>query len=300
MKRLFLALAVFSAGSAVFCAFLGTTTRLRRETATGREVWLAQTQLVARAGSERVDVEEHIRYLEQVLEAQQRVAGSPSPAAAFIPTNGTARLSPEQSEELLAELGFDWYSTGNYLMVSKDTLRDLRLTGMNGLKLDDIVCDVLAITPEERSAVEALTQQIDADYRIWAGSHVQREEPSGDVVAKYALSVDPAFSQTLSNAFTSGVVAALGGERGELLKSYASAWMTDHGMFNTKPATMTVKRSKAGDELRLNLELRQGNSSMSTYVSPWQFPEAFRPVFPGGWPDVAAREGFELPKEFHK
>jgi DNA-directed RNA polymerase specialized sigma24 family protein len=211
-------------------------------------------------------------------------------------------LRRRRREQTAAELGFNWNSNGNYLVVSKDTLRNFRLTGIKGVKLADVVCDVLAVTPEERSTVEALTQQIDADYGTWAGSHAQREEPNGDVVAKYTLPINPAFSQTLRNAFTSGIVAALGSERGELLESYAtsSSWMTDHGMFNTEPATMTVKHSKAGDEPRLNLELRQGGSSMSTYVSPWQFPEAFRPIFPGGWPDVARREGFELPKEFQK
>lgn len=38
---------------------------------------------------------------------------------------------------------------------------------------------------------------------------------------------------------------------------------------------------------------------MSTDVNPWQpFPEAFRPLFPGGWKELAEREGFELPKSF--
>jgi len=238
--------------------------------------------------------------LKSDLDSRNRAAGAPLAATALIATNGAAHLSPVQSEALLAELGFNWNSTGNYLVVSKNTLRDVHLGGMKDAKLSDVMCDVLAITPEERSAVEGLTQQIDADYKTWAGSHSKREEPSGDVVAKYTLSADPAFSQTLRNAFTSGVVAALGGERGELLESYAGTWMSDHGMLNTEPATMTVKRHLMGNEPSLNWELSQGNSSMFTSVSPWQFPEAFRPIFPGGWPDVAAREGFELPKEFKK
>jgi hypothetical protein len=40
---------------------------------------------------------------------------------------------------------------------------------------------------------------------------------------------------------------------------------------------------------------------MSTDVSPYQpFAEAFLPLFPNGWPDLAQREGFELPKGFRK
>ena len=300
MKRWFLALSILSAALAGTGAFRGATTRLRQEMAAGYEAWRIQTQLVVQARSERVALEEHIRQLKSDLDSRNRAAGAPLAATALIATNGAAHLSPVQSEALLAELGFNWNSTGNYLVVSKNTLRDVHLGGMKDAKLSDVMCDVLAITPEERSAVEGLTQQIDADYKTWAGSHSKREEPSGDVVAKYTLSADPAFSQTLRNAFTSGVVAALGGERGELLESYAGTWMSDHGMLNTEPATMTVKRHLMGNEPSLNWELSQGNSSMFTSVSPWQFPEAFRPIFPGGWPDVAAREGFELPKEFKK
>ena len=40
---------------------------------------------------------------------------------------------------------------------------------------------------------------------------------------------------------------------------------------------------------------------MTTTISPWQpFPEAFRAIFPGGWRDVAEREGFKLPQAFEK
>jgi hypothetical protein len=301
MKRLFLALVILSAASAVTGAFRTATIQLRHEAAAGREAWLAQTQLVVRTRSERFEIEEKIRELKSDLEAQPRAAGSASPAT-LIATNGAAHLSPEQSEALLAELGFNWNSTGNYLVVSKNTLRTVRLDGIKDAKLSDVACDVLAVTPQERSAMEGLTQQIDADYKAWAGSHAQREEPSGDIVAKYSLSADPVFSQSLSNTFTSGIMATLGSERSGLLESYANQWMTDHGigMFNTEPATLTVKRTISGTETYLTWELRQGGGSMSTTVSPWQFPEAFRPVFPGGWPDVAKREGFDLPKEFKK
>ena len=41
--------------------------------------------------------------------------------------------------------------------------------------------------------------------------------------------------------------------------------------------------------------------TMYTEVAPYQeFPRAFRAIFPGGWPDLAQREGFELPKAYGK
>ena len=47
--------------------------------------------------------------------------------------------------------------------------------------------------------------------------------------------------------------------------------------------------------------LQRANSQMQTSVTPWQpFPQEFRTAFPGGWQELAQREGFELPKEFKK
>ncbi len=63
--------------------------------------------------------------------------------------------------------------------------------------------------------------------------------------------------------------------------------------FETPPTTLMVERYKSGDEWQMNFTLKQAGNSMTTSVNPYQsFPEAFRPIFPGGWPDLAAREGF--------
>jgi hypothetical protein len=42
----------------------------------------------------------------------------------------------------------------------------------------------------------------------------------------------------------------------------------------------------------------QDHSSSSGDVAPGNFPDLFRSFFPGGWRDLAQREGFALPKEF--
>ena len=71
--------------------------------------------------------------------------------------------------------------------------------------------------------------------------------------------------------------------------------------FQPKPTTMTVTRYQNGDTPQLNLNLQSGGGSMMTTIGPWQpFPEAFHSIFPGGWKDLAAAEGFELPAEFNK
>ena len=68
-----------------------------------------------------------------------------------------------------------------------------------------------------------------------------------------------------------------------------------------QPTTLTVERYKAGGEWQMNYRLAQAGGEMSTSVTPWQpFPEAFRALFPGGWEELAQREGFDLPSEFKK
>jgi hypothetical protein len=302
MKKLFLVFVIFAVGTSLFCAFQSTTIQLRNHAAADLENWQAQTQRVAQMRIERESLEEHVQSSTRELNILQHVAMSRSVKDKFIPKVGQ-RLSPAEREKLLSELGFDWNSTGDYLIVSKETLERIGLDGMKGSKLSDVVSEVLAITPGEQAAIDGMTAQLTADYKTWAESHVHRNEPSGDVVASYSLPVDAEFSQTLSNAFVGGVLGTLGNERGNLLLDYSRSWMISLGMENfgtTPPATMIVKRYPNGDD-RLSLETKQAGNTMRTDVSPWQpFPEAFLPLFPGGWADLAKREGFELPKSFQK
>ena len=72
------------------------------------------------------------------------------------------------------------------------------------------------------------------------------------------------------------------------------------GMLGSEPTTLTVHLSQiVNNERRYNYTLKSRHSTMTTSISPWQpFPEAFKPLFPGGWKDLATAEGFELPQEF--
>jgi len=301
MKRLVIALFVLAAGTTAVCVLRDSTGQVRRELAARGEAWRAETELVAAARNEHTEFTERLGDLKRTLSAQPPTVGTVAELLRAVESNGPSRLTIEQREKLLADLGFNWNSTGDYLVVSKDALPRMSLEGMKGMKLTETVCSVLAITPPERAALESMTQQLGVDFKAWAETHVQRAEPVGDVVAKYTMPADAAFSQSLSNMFSTGVLAALGTERGELLMNYARSWMSDLGMLGGKPTTMKVKRYQAGDEPRLGFEISQGSSIMSTEVSPHQpFPEAFRPLFPDGWADLAAREGFELPKSFKK
>jgi hypothetical protein len=265
---------------------------------------MAQSQGITQLQMEREQLIERVRKAKQDLARSTGISVPPLAARIVRACDGDG-LSRDEREQLLSELGFNWHTTGDFVIVSKSSLPGITFNGMKGSAPTDVARAVLAITPEENAALETLAQRLTADYRSWAKSHIQREEPGGDVVAKYSLIADPTFSQGLTDAFVNGVLSALGQERGELLRDYAYHWMSEHGMKSVgvleTGTSLVVKRYRSGDEARLSFELRRGGGTMSADVSPRQpFPESFSPLFPNGWKDLAQREGFELPMEFQE
>src|SRR5438876_4751810 len=114
MKRLFLALAILAAGMSVFCAFRTSAIRFRNESSMTSQAWLTQSQALAQARARRIELTARIRELKDVVLAQPHDNGE-SALVNSIMTNGASRLTPEIRERLLAELGFDWNSSGDYV-----------------------------------------------------------------------------------------------------------------------------------------------------------------------------------------
>lgn len=322
MKRALLAILILATGTTVFCALRNATANAQQELTTQTSAWQIQTQQLAQLRLERQQFFERWNDTKQLLAAQPPLPALTQLAEKILSGAALENLSTVESEQLLAELGFSWTTTGEYLIVSKKSLAGISFDGMKGMKLTAVARAVLAITPAEQAAIEAMTQQLSAARVAWAKEHVQRTEPRGDVLAQYSLSVDREFSQSQRTIFTNGIFSALGEQRGQWLQDHSIDWMTDVGLrtgpefteaaakllgsspppeFETPPTTLTVERYKSGDTWRMNFTLKQAGNSMTTSVSPWQpFPEAFKPLFPNGWADLAKAEGFELPKEFEK
>jgi len=298
MNKILLALSILGAGAGGFLTARQSTTQLEHEANATREAWLAQTQLVAIAQSDQAALVEHIRELKQELTQPRAVAENSLWSA--LQTNRTGHLPPELRERLFEELGFNWQSSEDFIVVSKATVRDIQMYAIKHGRLTDIAATVLAMTPGERDQVEAAMQRVQTDFKDWVLAHVERTEPKDDVVAQYTLPNDPAMS--ISNNFATGVSNALGRERAELILASARNWMDDIGVLNKKPTTLMVKRYVAGNEQRLKVQNQRDSWDLWQGV---EFPEEFRPIFPNGWTDVAEREGFELPKdklpkEFHE
>ena len=322
MKRALLAILILAAVTTVFCALRNATEDTRRELTNQRSAWQMQTQQLAQLEFEKQQVIERLTEIQQLLASQSPPPTSLKLAGKILSGTTLQNLSAAETEQLLAELDFNWNSTGNYLIISKKSLDGISFDSLKGMELTSAARGVLAITPVEQAAIETMTRQLGAARAAWATAQVQRTEPGDKVLAQYSLPADAAFSQNQLAIFTNGIFGALGEQRGQWLQDHAAGWMQDVGLrtdldiskvpaeilatlpvdsFQIEPTTLTVERYKSGDEWGMSFTLKQAGNSMTTSVSPRQpFPEAFRPLFPNGWVDLAAREGFELPEAFRK
>jgi hypothetical protein len=301
MNKLLLAVTIFGIGAGVFIPARRSTIQRQCEANAAREAWLSQTQLLAAAQSDRASLVERVRGLKQSL-ARSKPGGEYEVWAA-LQTNPTTQLTPELRERLLEELGYNWRSSDEFIVVSKKTLRQIQMFGLvNGGKLSNVAAAVLAITPGERAQVQAAIQRVQTDFKEWALAHTERSEPNDDVLADYTLPNDPAMS--ISKAFATAVFEGLGKERADLFLPGARSWMVDEIGLLDNTARMIIRRGPAGNEQRLKIQvpLPTGTSSSHDLLDEHYgkfrgFPRAFLPLFPKGWADVAKRDGFELPKE---
>jgi len=98
--------------------------------------------------------------------------------------------------------------------------------------------------------------------------------------------------------------SAIGDERGDLLRKYFESYgLYEDGAIGDRTNILAVYRIAAplGYAYRAGWRWADRSEAINTFpepIKPDNFPLAFRFVFPGGWPEVAQRENFELPKEF--
>ncbi len=324
MKRVLIAFLIFVVATTVFCALRTTTNTTRAELVAQMATWQSQTQQVAALLLEKQNITERWNETRHALAAQPQPSSVTQLAEKILGGGISVQLSAAESEQLLAELGFNWNTTGDYLIVSKKSLGAISFDALKGAKLTAVAEAALAITPAEKSTLQATLQQIKEARSDWVKAHAQREEPSGNILANYSLPVDSEFSESQLALYTNSLFNTLGVARAEMFQDHSGQWLADSGLRITpdysrvpaelraampamikrqepQPTTLTVERYKSGDEWYMNYHLKQEGANMTTSVNPWQpFPEAFKPLFPGGWPDLAKAEGFELPKEFQK
>jgi hypothetical protein len=307
VNKILLALITLSAGAVGFQAVHQSATRLEHEAKVLHDDWLAHSQIVASAQADIATVNERVSDLKQSLRQSPPVTNSPLWSA--LQGNRADRLPLELRNQVREELGFHWRFSPDYIVVSKQAVRDIGIQATSQGKLTDVAAAVLTMTPEERSQVETAIGRVRTDFRDWVLANVERIEPGDDVVAQYALPTNPVIGQTISNALVSAVSQALGQERAGLVLPSLQVWMRDIvGLYDSASAAVafTIKRSITGDETQLKARvttMRNDRSATDSYTirdRSFAFPRAFRSIFPNAWADVAEREGFELPKKPEK
>ena len=297
MNKIRLILTILAAGAASLLIARQSTVQLQREINATVEAWSAQTQMVVVAQREEADLKAHLRELEEAL---NRPKATEPPLWSALQANRAGHLPLELRERLLQEFGFNWGAFEDFIVVSKDALRETGMRAIRSAKLTDEGSAALAMTPAERDRVNSALQRAREEFNQWALAHTERAEPQGDVVAQYTLKRDRAMSLSLSNNFASLVLDAVGKQRGAFVLLSAQDLMVDLRVWE-EPTTIIIRRYGDGIEQRFNVQQLFGSPPWKNPkpkdLSQFRFPKEFLPVFPSGWADIAKREGFELLQE---
>jgi len=210
-------------------------------------------------------------------------------------------------QRILIALGPNSISSASYILVAKDALQNSRLTPLESFpksgRLKDSVCGILSITPEERQAVENAFAATFERVTDWAKANVQRDGPTNDMLVRYTIPADQKFEHGSTERLFTDIKGAIGEERSQLLENYFqwSRVYTD-GAIGDRTNILEIHRisKPPGFGYRAGWKW-QDSEAVNTYPEPIatnKFPAPFRFIFPGGWDEIAQREGFELPEEY--
>lgn len=213
MNKILMALTFLAAGAGAFQLAQQHANQLEQQAQAAHESWQVHTQQLAAAQSEKAFLSERTRELQQALAQSQPVSVSALWSA--LQTNRTEAPPPDLRLGLLRELGFDWRTSPDFIVVSKQTVRDLGIQAIREGKLTDLASAVLALMPDERTHIEAALGGITTPLRDWLLAHLERHEPTEELLANLNLSGDATLSQQLSNAFARQVSRELGPEQAE-------------------------------------------------------------------------------------
>jgi hypothetical protein len=306
MIRAFLAFLILSTGVIALGRLHQRADKAQVSTWQHRAEWTAATNRLVELNGTKTDLQRELK----AKKASLKQASTPAAVSPHFLDLLQARTIRKWPKPVLAELrehlGISWESSAKYVLVSKESYRLIRLNGIDSEgKLNPNVCAVLAITPTESAGLEATIQRIEAEYTASLKTNVLRIEPAGDILAQYTIPANHKLAQRLEKEYSESMEAAIGAERAALLGDYSDQyWFYERGTLGQKDFTFTIRRDRSNSQRLLLYQYEgppdaQGSGGVSVIVSVADdFPELLRPFFPGGWREVAEREGFELPKEF--
>src|SRR6516225_5491538 len=147
MKRLLLASISLTVAVCLFLGLKSATVQLRAQTVATHQSWQNQTELVTQAQVELTALEKRVHELNQAHRSQEASAASENAVSALFSLVGAQHLSAAQSEQLLAALGFNWATSRDFVVVSKDSLDQISVNGIKDMALTGTAAAVLAVTP---------------------------------------------------------------------------------------------------------------------------------------------------------
>ncbi len=317
MKRALLALFVFAAGAASYFHSRQRADEIQKELAAQAATLVELTQKATRLQTEQQELSAHMAETKNLFSALPLPAPADALARKILGGATWKNLSAAESERLLAELGFNWNSSGEFLFLNKSSVEKISFAGLKGTQLSQAALEILAISPAEKESIESMARRLTDAQAAWMKEHLTRTEPHGEVVAEYSLPPDADFSAQQLADFTNTLATALDPQRAQWLQDHAGGWMMDFGLRQeanlskvspnllalamknlpeAEPTRLTITSRTSGGTTYLDYTLQDSGSTIS--LRPWQpFPQAFRAAFPGGWPDVFAHENIPLPKE---
>jgi hypothetical protein len=193
-------------------------------------------------------------------------------------------------------------ASADYVLVSKSSLRALRPPSPNRKdELSNALCGLLSISTAQREEIRSALTHARTEFADWARQNVQRDPPADNVLVRYTLPAATEFAGAVTNQLMSKITSLIGTQRSDLFRTFAENWFQiETGYLGGVTNTLTVLRQPGEDGLFYKLTREGANSSMSEgpgEIHATFFPPAWRNIFPGGWPEVAKLENFELPAE---
>ena len=226
--------------------------------------------------------------------------------AQWLAAGNFSTIPAELVPELRGALGLPEDTGSDYVLISKPTMQTLRpASPRQDDKLSDGLCALLSIGPEPRAQIEAALAGARKEFSDWAKQNVARDTPRDQELVRYTVPAATEFADGVTNRLLAAISSSIGAERASLFRTYADTWFQiEMGYLGGVTNTLAVLKmpDEKGQEALFYKLFREGlGSSMSEgpgKINPGRFPPAWRNIFPGGWAEVAEREGLQLPAEF--
>jgi hypothetical protein len=304
MKRALLIIMVFTFAAAGFCALNHAANRGAQRLQAEQLILQEETQLLAQAQNEVETATARVRDLKEDSE-QSSAATLTDPVLIDLLLAKNLNGQPADAQRrLLAELGVDETSTRNYAIVSKSVLPDYYIAPLKrdrrAWQLTPELRGVLAITPEEEKSVQTAFETRFQKLSSWAHENVQREVGKNDTLVSYTIPSDAEMEKSLRGELLATVAGAIGQQRADLLQNFCQKYQVfeqDRGGPNA--SKLSIWKVPGAASLYYTFgPMSPGSAELgirnATPIYTNYFPLPFHYVFPGGWEEIAQREGLQL------